>query len=123
MKRNDIILFACVLAVAAILFGISLLRRGTDEGAWVVVSIKGKEYGRYTLNEDREVEIEGPLGSNHLVISAKDGAHMEAAVCPDHYCIKQGVISKRGQQLVCLPNSIVVEVVGGESSELDATVY
>lgn len=122
MKRNDFILLAGILAVAAILFAVGSLREKTEDGAWVVISVNGKEAGRYSLAENVSVNIVGPLGVNRLVIS-EGTVWMEEAVCPDRYCIRQGEISKTGQQIICLPNYIVVEIVGGEGLELDATVY
>lgn len=122
MKRNDLVLLAGILLVGALLFGWMALRDKEKEGAFAVVTVNGKEYGRYVLAADQTVDIPGPLGTNRLVI-AEGTAWMEAAVCPDHYCMKQGEISKTGQQIICLPNRIVVEIVGGESLELDATVY
>lgn len=123
MKRNDIILFVCILAVAALLFGLGALKKENGEAARVVICVKGeKKQQSYVLTEDTTVNIEGPLGVNRLVIS--DGnVWMEEAACPDHYCMKQGEITKAGQQIICLPNGIVVEIVGGESLPLDATVY
>ncbi|MBQ9768478.1 MAG: NusG domain II-containing protein [Lachnospiraceae bacterium] len=121
MKRNDIILLSGILILSALLFGLFRLTRAPEAGAYVVVSVKGAEHGRYTLSENRVLEIEGPLGTNRLVI--EDGnVRMEEAVCPDHYCIEQGAISKTGEQIICLPNGIIVEIIGGEETGLDAVV-
>ncbi len=121
MKRNDIILLLCILGVAALLFLVGQVGKKEDVGTTVVVTVKGTEYGRYTLRENRRVEIIGPMGTNYLRI--EDGiAWMEEAVCPDRYCIKQGKVSKGGQQIICLPNGIVVELVGGDEEGLDAVV-
>lgn len=121
MKRNDIILLSCVLILSALLFGLFGLRQSPETGAYAVVSVKGKEYGRYPLSENLVQEIKGSLGTNRLRI--EDGSvWMEEAVCPDHYCVEQGVISKTGEQIICLPNGIVVEIIGGEETGLDAVV-
>lgn len=121
MKRNDIIFLLGILLLSVVLFGLLQRNKTSEKGACAVVSVQGKEYGRYALQEDGVWEITGPLGTNLLEI--KDGsARMEAAVCPDHYCIRQGVISKTGEQIICLPNSIIVEIVGGEETDLDAVV-
>lgn len=121
MKRNDIILLAGIVVLSALLFGLFRLKQPPEAGAYAVVSVKGKEYGRYALSEAVVQEIEGPLGMNWLVI--EDGkVWMEEAVCPDHYCIDQGAISKTGEQIICLPNGIIVEIIGGEETGLDAVV-
>ncbi|MCH5272880.1 MAG: NusG domain II-containing protein [Lachnospiraceae bacterium] len=121
VKRNDYILLLGVLLFSALLFGAFRLKQKTEDGAWVLVSIKGAEYARYSLFENRTEELPGPLGHNRLVV--KDGmVWMEDAVCPDKYCIKQGKISKTGQQIICLPNGIIIEIIGGEETGLDAVV-
>lgn len=122
MKRNDWIMLVAILAAAALLTVAGSLKQKEQTGAWAVVTVKGKEYGRYKLSEHRTIGILGPLGTNYLVI--RDGrAWMVEAVCPDGYCIKQGEINRTGQRIICLPNGIVVELAGGEESMLDATVY
>ena len=57
--------------------------------------------------------------SNVLMI--KDGrAQMKSADCPDQICVRQKAISKEGESIICLPNKVVVSIVGGEEKELDA---
>lgn len=122
MKRNDGILLGVILLLAALLAGAGHLAGQAEEGTTVVVSINGKEYGVYVLSENQTVELPGELGKNKLMIS--DGVvWMETAVCPDQYCVKQGKISKVGEQIVCLPNKIVVELTGEEPDSLDTIVY
>lgn len=121
MKRNDIILLVGILVLSALLFGVFRLKQTPEAGTCAVVSVKGKEYGRYALSENQVYEIAGPLGVNRLII--RDGkVWMEEAVCPDHYCIKQGEILNTGEQIICLPNGIIVEIIGGEENGLDAIV-
>ena len=57
--------------------------------------------------------------TNHLMI--KDGqADMTEAECPDQICVEHKSISKNKETIVCLPNKVIVEIVGGEDTELDA---
>ena len=117
--KNDLILISCVLLAAALLLaGISLL---SHRGAEAVVSIDGQEYARYPLSEDIEVKIGDDAHFNLLVI--EDGcASVTDASCPDKVCVNMGKISKSGQSIICLPNKLIVEIVGGEESGEDVTV-
>ena len=45
---------------------------------------------------------------------------MTEADCPDQLCVHQRAISKQKQTIVCLPNRVVVEVIGGEDAGLDS---
>ena len=64
--RNDLLLAAAVLALAAAVW-LFFSRPGGD-GAWAVVTVDGAEVGRYALDEDRTVTI-GETDYNVLEIS------------------------------------------------------
>lgn len=115
MKKNDWILITAVLAVAVLFLGIQLFRPQQKEGI-VVVSTDGEEFGSWPLSEDRTVEIGA---GNRLVI--EDGkADMVWADCPDKLCVNQKAIFREGESIICLPNKVVVSIVGGEESAVDA---
>ncbi len=114
--RNDIILTASVIVVAVLVFFIIGLI--TPIGGYVEVKRDGEILGKYPLDRDTEVEIEGELGYNLLVI--KDGkAYITEADCPDKLCVNQGDAEKDGETIVCLPNKTVVTVYSGELPETD----
>ena len=49
------------------------------------------------------------------------GARIEEASCPDRLCVGMGVIRRAGQSIICLPNQVVVEIVGSSGlPETDA---
>ena len=84
----------------------------------IVVTVHGQEYGRYSINTDQTIVIPADLGSNTLVIENKK-AKMISADCPDQVCVNHSAISYNHDQIVCLPNEIIVEVEGGVASETD----
>lgn len=91
---------------------------GADDGATVKISVNGKEYGTYSLSEDRTVEIKENGHINKIII--KDGfASMDYSDCKNQLCVRAGKISRSNQTLVCLPNKVMVEITGGEE-EFDA---
>lgn len=115
MKRNDWILIAVVLAVSAIFLGIHFFHPQQKYGM-AEVTIDGEVYGSWPLSEDRTVEIGD---GNRLVI--RDGkADMVWADCPDKLCVNQKAISREGESIICLPNKVVISIVGGEEREVDA---
>lgn len=118
--KRDLILLAVMLAAALIVSGIFQLTHRED-GAVVQVTVNGDVYGAYDLTEDQKVEITiGQEVTNILLIKDRK-ADMTEADCPDKLCVHQKAISKAGETIVCLPNKVVVEIVGGtEESEFDA---
>lgn len=105
--RNDIILIAAVILIAAIALVCMLLFN--KEGKNVKIYVDGALYGEYPLEVDKRIEIDSENGHNTLVIS--DGkASMTKASCPDLVCVNHKPISNEIDQIVCLPNKIVVSI-------------
>ncbi len=115
MKKKDLIFIIAVLAIAGIFFGVHLIQGRTTQGK-VEVHVDGELYGTYELSKDQKINIQD---TNQLVIQDNE-AKMEAANCPDKICVNQKAISKAGESIICLPNKVVVSIVGGEEKELDA---
>lgn len=115
MKKNDWILVAVILVVAGIGFFI-YGNLGRQTAGIVKVTIDGELFGTYSLEKEQEIKIND---TNHLII--KDGqADMIEADCPDQICVEHISISKNKETIVCLPNKVIVEIVGGEDAEIDA---
>ena len=54
-------------------------------------------------------------------ITVQDGqVFVSGASCPDKLCMAQGHKSHGGETIVCLPNKLVVSVVGGDGGQTDA---
>lgn len=115
MKKRDWILGAVIILVAVIMY-IAMNATQSDDGMAVKITLDGKEYGTYSLDEDRKIEIKTDNGNNKVEIHDKS-VEMKEADCPDKYCVKQGKINKIRQNIVCLPHKIVVEIISADSSK------
>lgn len=117
--RNDLI-FIAVLAVLVLgIAGIFYLRQG-GQGVEVTVTVDGEVYGTYSLSEAQEVPILIDGVTANLLVIAEGKADMTEADCPDKLCVHQRAISKTNETIVCLPNKVVVQVVGSEESGFDS---
>ena len=117
--RNDMILLGVILVFCALVSIGMIVYNKQEPGVRVVVTVDGKKYGSYPLNRDAVVEIEGKIGVNTMEI--KDGSvRMIEAVCPDLYCVQHEPVYANGEKIICLPGTIILEIVGGEESELDS---
>jgi len=115
MKKNDWILVAVILVLAGIGFFI-FTSLGRQTAGIVKVTVDGEVFGTYSLKKEQEVEIND---TNRLII--EDGqVDMVEADCPDQICVDHKTISKNKETIVCLPNKVIVEIVGGEDDEIDA---
>ena len=119
LKRNDILLVLILLFTAGLLW--FLLRPG-ETGSTAVVRQDGNEIRRIDLSVDQEFTITTGIGYNTLLIENGEISVIDAN-CGDHTCIHTGRISHQGEQIVCLPHRMVIEVVDGETPELDASTH
>lgn len=116
LKKNDVILIFAVGIIAAVIFFMYEFIGGKDVGS-VTVKVNGQIEGVYRLAEDQRIEMNG--GTNILLIENGE-ARMIEANCPDKLCVKQKAISKNNENIICLPNKIVVEVDSSKESEFDS---
>ena len=116
IKKADIILFIIILAAGLI---VSFLPLADAVGQpQVKVTVAGETYGIYALDEDRTVEIsqdtqEGTTEVTNVLVIQGGECWMESASCHNQICVNHGHISEPGDLIVCLPNKVVVEIVGG----------
>ncbi|MBQ1395330.1 MAG: NusG domain II-containing protein [Lachnospiraceae bacterium] len=121
IKKADLILLA-VLLIAGLAASFALARSGTD-GGQVTIKSAGKTIGTYSLKENRTLLItkdghisdcdgtdsQGETGYNILQI--RDGkADMISADCHNHDCVNHRPISKDGENIICLPHKIVIQI-------------
>ena len=107
------------LGLLAIVLMILLPERIISSGNTVLIESRNKLVGRYSLNQDRIVTVDGPLGETKVRIKGGSVAIISSP-CPNQYCVNMGESRSSGSALVCVPNEIIVRVGGNESKELDA---
>ena len=108
----DIILVSSLLAVSlSVLIFMTFTR---ETGAVARVSVNGVTVAEYPLSINGKYTLNG--GTNVLVI--EDGyAYLVYSECPDKTCVMgNGIhgnkISYNGERIVCLPNKVMIEIVG-----------
>lgn len=106
--RSDIILIGTLLIVGLSVLLFMILTG--EQGDRVLVTVNGERVAEYPLSVDGVYYLNG--GTNVLVI--EDGyVYMREANCPGFQdCVETGKISMVGQSIVCLPNKVIVEIVG-----------
>ncbi len=121
IKKGDLILVSIVFVIA-LSFLLFIKIYPFKEGTEVLVTVDGVEYGRYSFENNETIKINE---CNVLKIENKK-ADMIIADCPDKLCVKQKSISKVGESIICLPNKVVVSVLGDvkekEASDIDVMV-
>lgn len=116
-KRLNLILVLAIAAVACVgLVATRLMGANTNANTATVV-IRDGEQNVYELplNQNTTKTVTTDLGTN--LIEIKDGrVRVEEADCPNQDCVHQGWIDAAGQQIICLPHKLTVDIVD-ESAE------
>ncbi len=88
-----------------------------------MVSVKSESgLSLYTIETERHVEVEGPLGITHIEIA--DGkARVVSSPCRDKLCLLKGDLVKNGDWTACMPNRVYVGIQGKSEEELDGLSY
>jgi len=115
--------FICILLILALLIFIGgLTALGSNKrGNEVVILVNGREAERCSLNlkNPKTIRVEGILGES-LIEIANGKVRMLFSPCSNHNCMARGWINKPGDIIVCVPNRVVVKVVGDNArNEVD----
>lgn len=115
-KLFDLVVLGVILVLVVALLLVLYLPR--DNGATVQVYRSGKLVAEYELNDAKDTPIVKNYGSLVLLIEG-DGVTALESECPDKCCVKQGKINRDGESIICVPQEIVVKIVGGDKSEVE----
>ena len=120
MTRADFLTGAA--AVLAAVFGFAWMHfKPVRPAAEVVVFKYNQEVLRKSLADSgEEIWIFGEPGRQNAVQRIGRRVRVVKADCPDQLCVKQGWIEKTGDQLLCIPNQLLVEIRSKGAEAIDA---
>lgn len=118
--KNDILLIGGVLLLAVLVW---LMVRPGDTGGYVVVSGAEGELLSKALDQDFTTTLTTEDGGYNTLVIENGAVYVSDANCGDQTCIRAGRISREGEQIVCLPHKLIIEIVGGGNSALDGTTH
>ncbi len=105
----DILLF--IIIFSASLLSLLLAKALSPRGERVVVETEKGEYFSLPLSKDTTIYAEGPLGKTKIRIE-NDRAFIAYSPCPHKVCMRMGKIEKEGEVIVCVPNGVIVRIIG-----------
>lgn len=112
IKKADII-----LTIGLIVIGLVMtwhFATGGQEAKVLKVTVGGQVYGTYSLAESQEIVVKQSGHTNKINID-NGSVSMAFSDCHGQDCVQSHAITKTGEQIVCLPNKVVLEIEGGES--------
>lgn len=118
--KKDILLITVMVMIALVVF-LFIHFFIKKDGSMVVVKINGDIDYKGSLYQSKELVVDGYQGGSNRIVIQDGFVYMADADCPDKLCEHMGKISKTGENIVCMPHRVVVEIVG-DGSELDSVV-
>lgn len=125
MKKFDIVIIGILLVVSFVPYLMFANRnKDTDKNELhAIVTVNGEVLADIDLlaHEDEEFMIETSEGNNKVVVH-DGGISIVEADCSDGVCVHQGIASRTGDMIVCLPHRVIIEVVGTDNEDKEQDV-
>lgn len=117
MNKSDVKLIVLLLIVIGVIF--IFIGVTKEDGSMAEVYYEDKKILTIDLNIDNEYIVDGELGDVVLEIKNRK-IRVKEENSPKHICSKEGFIGDSSRTLICLPNKIIIKIVG--DTELDGVV-
>lgn len=121
MKKRDVLLIAGILVVAAgLFFGVKYFIDGEKAvTGYVSITVNSREWVRLPLDTPTSYTVHQSNGAeNTITIDEGGDVYVSHANCDNQDCVEQGHITPKNvdvrvlmNQIICLPNNVVVTVV------------
>lgn len=109
MKKGDYIIILAVIAVIALVFFIP-----KGQGASAEIIYDGQTIRTLPLDSNVQITVSGKLGDS--IICVQDGSiYIQSAPCHDNTCLKTGKINKTGECIICVPQRLVIKIIGAKA--------
>ncbi|MFI3324659.1 MAG: NusG domain II-containing protein [Clostridia bacterium] len=121
LLMGDIIIVALIIIMAILIFVLMLPKTYTNN--ILEVYLDGELIDSISLEEDNYQTIE--INETASVTIEIDGLEVRVinSTCYDHVCENTGYISVAGEVIVCMPNKLLLKIVGDETEiEYDVVV-
>lgn len=124
LKIGDFLLILAILICSFGIFFISKNKLNNEDltgKKYASIQVNGKEIKRVEINKNNagyKYSVDTEYGHNLLEFT-EDGVKSIEASCPDKIDIKQGLITRPGEIIVCLPNRLVVEIISDSDNDVN----
>jgi len=119
LKAFDAVIIVISLIIIGI-FSFFAYAGGGETGNVVITSPEGT--WAFTLQQDSEADIPGPLGPTTVRI--EDGkVRVVSSPCREKICIHSGAVSRPGSWIACVPNRVFIQVDSSNKEDADAASF
>ena len=124
-NRHDIIIYLISLILVSCILIISNIATNIAKGdaLYAIVTIEGKQRFKLDMDEDMEIILKPEDYSSllgEMTIEIKDKkVRVKKEESPYHYCSMQGWVDNVAKPIVCLPNAVIITIVGRQKIDND----
>jgi len=120
MKRSDRIT-AVVILTAMALVAVAWIVMHRTRGTVAVIQVDGRVVATVDLrsHEPQTLHIAGVLGPLVIAVDGEGSIRVAEATCTDQICVHTVAARSPGDQIICVPNRMVI-TVEGEGTGIDA---
>ncbi len=79
----------------------------------------GQERYLYPLEEEQVLRFKGPIGYSVIRIANNQVQFILPADCNDKICIQMGQLEEINEWAACLPNQVLVRIIGNDAGKVD----
>lgn len=115
--RVDKIVIVALVLLSLAAYPIIRLRAPVG-GAMLEIESMGEPYAVVEMGRRDTVRVPGRLGNSVIEID-ENGARFIETAGPDTSCIDQGYITDAGEMAVCVPNRVLIRVIGKSDIDTD----
>jgi hypothetical protein len=114
--RADKILIISLIIASALSYPVAQYLSRQD--SYLEIAVEGQTRRVVSMDRDRDVTVEGRLGTTTIRIDER-GARFIQSPCADKKCIESKPIKDAGEIAVCIPNRVMIRVLGENRVQTD----
>ena len=124
-NKHDIFVYAfsLILVICLLLVSNSITSKAEGKIKYAVITIEGKQKYKLDMSKDTEIvlsEDKYPSLLGEMIIEIKNKrVRVKKEESPLHYCSMQGWVESVATPIVCLPNGVVITIMGQETPDND----
>lgn len=117
LKKLDIVIIVLLFILSFtpnIIFSKTISK--SNKLVYASIKVNGKFYDNIPLSSnkgEKKLNIKNSVGNN-IILIRDNTIKVISADCKDDLCVKQGEISKVGENIICLPHKLIIEIKGDE---------
>jgi hypothetical protein len=117
MKRSDRVTAVIIVSALALLVVVWVVMHHAG-GSVATVQVDGKVVATFDLTSatPRTLRVAGVIGPVDIATDGQGSIRVVDATCPDQICVKTHPAHSPGDQIICVPNHMVITVESGRST-------